>query len=467
MKKQFENEIERVAPFRTELQDEIIRKSSKKKTFQYRIVLSGFVGLLAICALLFFGPFEWFESGRKTAKDNGIIYGENNDANKPLSEVLKYKLYGDTWQTNDEIQNFLMKTWNEIPWNPNAKVEKDSPNNYKIALQVRRAENAPIEELSFYLWDNGDSWLIDGDFGLGELKGDAVGTLSSLIWQSIELHDGERSKTDFDIVRYSIFGNEYVIEDEKSLANIQYVFDKIEWFPGVERQWEREPDVSMVMWIKLHGADVVQEKAIHFYIHMTEVAVTGALGEGRIPRDVYNDFITLLQEGAEQAFTLRTPVNETEREEFRWLVSEMTGDAPSHIGVASIFPQYALLVDGEVHYFWGNEETGEVTHIAQISLNYTNSKQHEAVLEKLKSYTKRDIQKLFEEVAWQEEKVSIEGQPILQFEWAGVNYDLWLNKSTRELTIWSHQNKWALLDENQSKQLALYLRELGYGDMEW
>ena len=469
MKKQFESEIERVAPFRTELRDEIIRKTSNNKNFQYRIVFSGFVGLVAVCALLFFVPFGWFDNSGDTAKDNGMNNGENNDANKPLSEVLKYKLYGDTWQTNDETQKFLKETWNAIPWNPDAKVEKESPYNYKIALQVRRDENAPIEDLSFSLWDNGDSWLIDGEFGLGELKGDAVSKLSSLIWQTIEAHARERSKTDFDIVRYSIFENEYV-EDEKSLANIQSVFNKIEWFPGAEPQWERGPDVSMVMWIKLLGTDVVQEKAIHFYIHMNEVAVTGALGEGRIPRDVYNDFITLLQEGAEQAFTVRTPLNETEREEFRWLVSEMTVDIPSHIGTASIFPQYALLVDGEVHYFLGNEETGEVTYIAQMSLNYTNSKQHEAVLEKLKSYTGRDIQKLFEEVAWQDGMVSMTRQFDLQFEWAGVRYDLWLNERTRGMTIvpsGTHQKKWAQLTENQSKQLGLYLRELGYGDVEW
>jgi hypothetical protein len=472
MKKQFESEIERVAPFRTELQAEIIRKSSETVKFKYAPMFA--ITFSAVAALLV--AIVVGSGVLKSGPDSTSVplIEEVREQYKSLTSVAivdKYSVDGKSWEANFEIHKFLKETWNVLDWNLNEKVELGYDNDYKIGMIARRDLDLPTEELWFYLWYEGDGFLIDGDFGVAELRGYKAETLASILGMDYEnrhvgTEDNAVISDDFDIVYYSLFDKHRVTANDK-IQKWQRLFDAIEWYPHLEIERIQGPNQALTLAIIEQGDKRVMRKQVQLYINEDKqlIEIGGELGNGQVKKEDYDEWMAAINAEAEDLFSIRYPRDKKEERFFEEMLAQMDGQDYHYVNGASFSPRHSLKIGNDIYYFSYGGDTGEALLVKQTKLNFAyRTPGGYKVTDQLMEMTVNDMNALLDELKWASGSVNAESPASGEFTW-DETYKVWVLHQDEIETMWiersdTHKHRWAELDVEQTQKMKLYLQEL-------
>lgn len=468
MKKQFENEIERVAPFRTELQAEIIRKSNEKARFKnaskFATAFSA-VAVLIVAIVVGTGVFD--NRPNSTSLPPIEEEQEQNTSFTNIPILAKYSLDGQTWEANYETHRDLKDLWNALDWNRNATVEYDYDYDYKIGMQARKHSDDPAEELWFYLWFEGDGFTISGDLGVAEIRGHEAQQLGTLLGMSTEKFNGETNAnsviSDFKVVYYSLFDKQRVTAEGK-VAQWQRLLDEVEWLPGIEIERTQAPSQTLTVAI-LQDDERIMRKQVDLFINEEKqiIELGGDLGNGQVNRQYYERWIAAINEEAEAAFYVRYPRNEAEEALFKQMLTQMETDDYYYVNGASIKGSHVLNIDGKIYYFIYDQTDG-MQLIKQTELNfaYTNPSAFN-IKDQLYEISVNDMDALLEELPWEPASVIKTTESMHEFTWDTDSYIVILVDDESKSQLIKNSRQVASLTEEQFKNLKLYLQEVGVG----
>ena len=468
MKKQFESEIDRVAPFRKELQAEIIRKSSEKAKFKYAPMLAMAFSVVAVLIVGIVVGTGVLDSGPDSTSLPPI--DEEKEQKTPLTNIPileKYSLDGQTWEANFEIHKYLKETWNLLSWNPNETVGYDYDYDYQIGMIARRDQNSPTEELWFYLWYDGDGFTIDGDFGVAEIRGHNAQQLGSILGMDTDIwNDGTVDKvvvSDFDIAYYSLFDKQRVSSDEKT-AQWQRLFENVEWLPGVEVEREEGPSLWVTVAIVQDDERIIR-KQVDLFINEEKqiIELGGDLGNGKVAQQYYEQWIAAINEEAETTFSIRYPRNDAEAALFKQLLAQMETENYHYVNGASIEGSHVLNIDGKIYYFLYDHADGMLL-IKQTKLNFAYFDQSAfRIKDQLNEISVNDMEALLEELTFESASVIKTTDSMHEFTWGTDSYKVVLADDESTYQLVKSNRLVASLTEQQFKNMKLYLQEVGMG----
>lgn len=468
MRKQFESEIERVAPFRTELQAEILRKSNDKPTLKFSPMFTGIflsaAAMLIVAIIVGTGVFD------NKGPDSTSLPPIDEDIEEDLPFInipvlFKYCLDGQTWEANYEIHSFLKLLWNELPWDRDVTINYDYDYDYKIGMQAMKHSEAPVEELWFYLWYDGDGFTIQGDLGVTELRGHSAQQLGSLLGMDTENWNGQTKdyalQSDFNMAYYSLFDKQRVTSKEK-ITQWQQLLQQVEWLPGVEVERVEGPNLWLTFALVQEDKRIMR-KQVELFINEEKqlIEIGGGLGNGQVKQQYYEQWISAINEEAEATFQIRTARDDAEEKLFKQMLTQMETDDYYFVNGSTLQVTHALNIDGKIYYFAYDEVDGMLL-IKQTKLNFAYFNRSAFMIkDQLNEISVNDINALLKELTWESAGVVKTIESKHEFTWGNDSYKIVLADDERTYQILKNSRQIASLTSDQLNNMKLYLQELG------
>ncbi len=466
MKKQFESEIERVAPFRTELQAEILRKSNEKPKLKFSPMFTAVFSAVAVLIVAIVVGTGVFDKGPDSTSLPPI--DENKEENLPFTNIpilLKYNLGGKGWEANYEVHEFLTYLWNDLAWDRDATITYDYDYNYKIGMLAQKQNDSPAVELWFYLWFDGDGFLISGDLGVTELRGNNAQQLGAILGMDTENWSGQAKdyaiRSNLNMVYYSLFDKQRVTTNKK-ITQWQQLLQNVEWLPNVEVK--REEAISSWLTVAVIQDDKrIMRKQVDLYINEEKqtIELGGDLGNGKVKPQYYEQWISAINEEAEAAFHIRTARDDAEAKLFKQMLDQMETDNYHFVNGSTLYATHALNIDGKIYYFEYGEEDGMLL-IKQTKLNFAYFNRSAFMIkDQLNEISVNDMEALLEELTWESASIFKTSESVHEFTWGTDAYKVILADGESMYQLVKNSRHVAALTKDQLNNLKLYLQELG------
>ncbi len=424
MKKQFESEIERVAPFRQELQAEILGKSTEKPKLKISPMFTVVFSTAAVLIIAIVVGTGVFDKGPDSISLAPLDEDQEESLELEYTGIpilLKYNLGGKGWEANYEVHGFLKYLWNDLEWDRDATITYDYDSDYKIGMLAQKHSDAPAEELWFYLWFDGDGFLITGELGVTELRGHNAQQLGAILGMDTENWDGKTKDyevgSDLNIAYYSLFDKQRVTRDEK-ITQWQQLLQNVEWL--ADDEIKREEGVSSWLTVAIIQDDKrIMRNQVDLYINEEKqtIELGGDLGNGKVKPQYYEQWISAINEEAESAFHIRTARDDAEAKLFKQMLAQMETDNYHYVNGSTLHVTHALNIDGKIYYFVYDHADGMLL-IKQTKLNFAYFNYSAfRIKDQLNEMSVNDMEAFLKELTWEPASVIKTTESMHDFTW--------------------------------------------------
>ena len=447
MKKQLLNELEKEAPFRQSLKEDIIKEANRstRKRMSWKIWSTTGTVIVVLTAFLYMN-----------LNNPQLIYNESvsNVEQKAESVIEKIasiegsRLNERFFQLSSEDQLFLTSIYNSDKWEP---IGEEKVGYEQLELQVTTAGYDKSQSLIILYREQQTYTTLYSMKGKLTLNGIEMEQFNKLVNNAFTYTSVEKSWYIDAIVAYQP-QQSWTRKDPEKVSDLKGILNKAIFSTGTIIDTRDYPDGYMDLFTALNSQ---YKYRLSYWVEREKILIDAGTGVGEITGEAMYQFIQFLIEEGVYHKGVRS-VSEEDVDLYSLIEKLESLPNGSYKEVDVQIPNYILDVNRKVYFLTILENTNQM--ISDFSMAY-NLSDFEAEIKTLRDRSSTELNNFMQERTWEKSKKKMDKQPDFTFKWNGQMYRVWVNSGTKTGEV-NVENEWGNLTEKEVETLEQLVREL-------
>lgn len=445
MKKQLLNELEKEAPFRQSLKNDILKVAYEKKRRQWKIWSVAGTVAVAIIAFLF---INLYRPNLNQFEDVLIAENKAADSIKEILTIEGSKLNGRFFQLSDDEQLFLTSIFNTATWEP---IGEEEIGYKQLELQVTIAGDTELQPLVIHYKKQPEYTTLYSIKGKLTLNANKMDQFNQLLNHAFAYTRDEKAWYLDDVISYQP-QQSWMQNDPNKVSELKEILSKAIFSIGTVIDTKHYPDGYIDLFTSSENIDKYR---LNYWVERNKIIIDARTGVGEITGESMYQFIKfLIEEGA--LYNGVRSVSEEDIELYQSLLSKLE-NLPSQVSDGSVqTPNYILNVNRKAYFLTILEDRNELLYDFLTKYQLSD---FENEINALIEISNNELSNFMLERTWEKSKKKLVRQPDFTFVWNEGTYRVWINddSKTGEINV---ENEWGSLTEKEIEILEQLVREL-------
>ena len=447
MKKQLLNELEKEAPFRQSLKEDIIKEAdrSSRKRLPWKIWTAAGTVAVALTAFLLMNL-----NNPKLNQSEYAINAEQKDADiiEEIVSIEGSKLNERFFQLSSEEQLFITSIYNSKVWEP---IGEEKVGYEQLELSVTTAGNNERQPIVIQYSKQQTYITLYTMKGKLRLNGAEMEQFNKLINNAFTYTKMEKSWYIDAIVSYQPQVSSPQDDPEK-VSKLKGILKEAIFSTGTTIDTRDYPDGYIDLFTAL---DSKYTYRLNYWVEREKIRIDARTGVGEITGEAMYQFIQFLIEEGVYRNGVRS-VSREDMELYNSLLDKLANLSSLSYKETVQTPNYILDLNGKVYFLTILNDTDQL--IIDFSKAYTLS-DFEDEINTLRDKSRTELNNFMQERTWEKGKMKMVGLPDFTFRWNDQMFQVWIKGGTMIGRV-NDESVWGDLTAEEVETLEQLVREL-------
>ena len=446
LKKQLLNELEKEAPFRHSLKEDIIKEAnrSSRKRIPWKIWTTAGTVAVALTAFLLMNL-----NNPKLNQSEYAINADQKEADiiEKIVSIEGSKLNERFFQLSSEEQLFIISIYNSKVWEP---IGEEKVGYQHLELSVTTAGNKERQPIDIHYSKQQTYITLYTMKGKLRLNGAEMDQFNKLINNAFTYTKMEKAWYIDEVLSYQLEVSSPQDDPEK-VSKLKGILKEAIFSIGTVIDTRDYPDGYIDLFTAL---DSKYTYRLNYWVEREKIRIDARTGVGEITGEAMYQFIQFLIEEGVYHNGVRSVSGEDL--ELNSLLDKLA-TLPSQSFKESVkTPSYILNVNGKVYFVTILDGTNQL--IIDFSKAYTLS-DFEDEINTLRDKSRTELNNFMQERTWEKGKMKMVGLPDFTFRWNDQMFQVWIKGGTMIGRV-NDESVWEDLTAEEVETLEQLVREL-------